>query len=244
MGAQWKHAGRQASNNKKGQIVGKLVKEIIVSTKLGGPDPAGNFRLRSALEDARKNSVPRDTIDRAVKRGAGLLDDPVTYETMTYEGFAPHQVPVMVECLTDNRNRTAADVRVLFRKGQLGAAGSVAWMFDRKGVIEAHSTQTGVDLETVAIEAGADDVTPIKAGEGQPTGGTMARFICGTSDLDAVSKALAAVNWNVLTSEMSYLAKNFVELDEAKMKEVGEFLGEIDDHDDVHRIYVGLKPQE
>lgn len=242
MGAQWKHAGRQTAANKKGQIVGKLVKEIIVSAKIGGPDPAGNFRLRSALEEARKNSVPRDTIDRAVKRGAGLLDEPVTYETITYEGFAPHQVPVIVECLTDNRNRTAADIRVVFRKGQLGAAGSVAWMFDRKGIVEAHIAQT-VDAEEAAIEAGADEVTNIKPGEGQPTGGTLARFITGPTDLDAVSKNLAKAGWNVLSSELSYLPKNYVELDDSKMKEVLEFLDSVDDNDDVHRMYVGLKPQ-
>jgi YebC/PmpR family DNA-binding regulatory protein len=243
MGAQWKHAGKTAATNKKGQVIGKLVKEIIVAAKLGGADPAANFRLRGALEDARKNSVPRDTIDRAVKRGAGLLDDPVVYETITYEGFAPHQVPIIVECLTDNRNRTAADIRGVFRKGQLGAAGSVAWMFDRKGVIEAHIAQE-VDMEEAAIEAGADEVTAFKPGEGQPTGGTLARFITGPTDLDTVSKNLAKAGWNVLTSELSYIAKNFVELDEAKMKEVTDFLEGVDDNDDVHRMYVGLKPQD
>jgi YebC/PmpR family DNA-binding regulatory protein len=243
MGAQWKHSLRQAANNKKGQIVGKLVKEIIVSAKLGGPDPEANFRLRGALEEARKNSVPRDTIERAIKRGAGLLDDPIVYETIVYEGFAPHQVPVIVECLTENRNRTAADIRVAFRKGQLGASGSVSWMFDRKGVVEAHSTQTGVDLEGVAIEAGADEVSALKPGEGQPTTGTLARFITAPTDLDSVSKALAKAGWNVLSSELSYLAKNFVELNADQLKEVSDFLGEIDDNDDVHRMYVGLTPQ-
>jgi len=244
MGAQWKHAGRQQAANKKGQLVGKLVKEIIVSAKMGGPDPAANFRLRAALEDARKNSVPRDTIERAIKRGAGLSDDPVQYETIMYEGFAPHQVPVIVECLTDNRNRTAADVRSLFRKGQLGSSGSVAWMFDRKGVVDAHSTNTGVDLESVAIEAGADDVQPLKPGEGQPTDGTLARFTCGMTELDTVNKFLSSNGWDILVSELSFLAKNFVDLNDEQMKEVSEFLGDLDDNDDVHRLYVGLKPQD
>jgi YebC/PmpR family DNA-binding regulatory protein len=244
MGAQWKHAGRQSAANKKGQIVGKLVKEIIVAAKLGGPDPAANFRLRGALEDARKNSVPRDTIERAVKRGAGLLDDPVQYETILYEGFAPHQVPIIVDCLTDNRNRTAADVRGLFRKGQLGSSGSVAWMFDRKGVVEAHHKDKGIDLDTVAIEAGADEVQALKPGEGQPTDGVLARFTCGVAELDTVNKFLNSNGWNISSSELSYIAKNFVDLNDEQMKEVSEFLGEIDDNDDVHRIYVGLKPQE
>lgn len=244
MGAQWKAAGKAINTAKKGAIIGKLVKEIIVAAKLGGPDPAANFRLRGALEDARKNSVPRDTIERAVKRGAGLLDEPVNYETIVYEGFCPHQVPIMVECLTENRNRTAADIRGVFRKGQLGSAGSVAWMFDRKGIVDAHSAQTGIDLESVAIEAGADDVVSFKPGEGQPTTGTLARFTCAVTELDTVNQFLSKNGWNVLSSELSYIAKNFVDLTPAQMKEVGEFLEGIDDNDDVHRIYVGLKPQE
>jgi YebC/PmpR family DNA-binding regulatory protein len=244
MGAQWKHAGKQTASNKKGQIIGKLVKEIIVAAKLGGPDPTANFRLRGALEDARKNSVTRETIDRAVKRGAGLLDDVVEYETILYEGFAPHQVPIIVDCLTDNRNRTAADVRGLFRKGQLGSSGSVAWMFDRKGVVDAHTKDSSLDLDTVAIEAGADEVVTFKPGDGQPTDGTLARFTCAVTELDTVNKFLNGSGWNILSSELSYIAKNFVELNDEQMKEVGEFLSEIDDNDDVHRIYVGLKPQE
>lgn len=244
MGAQWKQAGRTANANKKGMIVSKLIKEIVVSVKLGGPDPAANFRLRGALEEARKNSVTRDSIDRAIKRGSGQTDDNVVYETIVYEGFCPHQVPIMVECLTDNRNRTAAAVRVLFRDGQLGSAGSVAWMFDRKGVVEAHHKDKSMDLETVAIEAGADEVVSFKPGEGQPTDGVLGRFTCGVSELDGVGKFLNSNGWNILSSELSYIAKNFVDLNAEQSKEVGEFLEGIDDNDDVHRIYVGLKPQE
>jgi len=240
MGAQWKAPLKAAAAAKKGAIIGKLTKELIVAAKLGGPDPASNFRLRGAIEDARRASVPRDTIERSIKRGAGLLDDPIVYETILYEGFAPHQVPLIVECLTENRNRTAADVRVLFRKGQLGSSGSVAWMFDRKGVIEAHHTDASIDPETAAIEAGADEVSILTPSEGQPTGGMLARFVCAPADFDAVNKALSSMGWNVLNSELSYLAKNKVELSAEQMKEVSDFLGEIDDHDDVHRIYVAL----
>src|SRR5436305_4052671 len=114
MGAQWKQAGRVANSTKRGALIGKLVKEIMVAAKMGDPNPENNSRLRAAVEAARKASVPRDTIDRAVKKGAGLLDEQVVYETITYEGFAPHKVPVIVECLTDNKNRTASDIRVLF----------------------------------------------------------------------------------------------------------------------------------
>jgi YebC/PmpR family DNA-binding regulatory protein len=244
MGAQWKQAGKAVANAKKGAIIGKLTKEIIVAAKLGGPDPGANFRLRGALEDARRNSVPRDTIERAVKRGAGLLDEPVEYETILYEGFAPHQVPVIIECLTDNRNRTAADIRGVFRKGQLGNAGSVAWMFDRKGIAEAHHAGTDLDLESVAIEANAEDVVSFKAGEGQPTTGTLARFTSAATDLDLVNKYLSQNGWNVLNSELSYLAKNNVDLDETKLKDVTDFLENADDNDDVSRIYVALKPHE
>ncbi len=240
MGAQWKAPLKAAAAAKKGAIIGKLTKELIVAAKLGGADPASNFRLRGAIEDARRASVPRDTIERSIKRGAGLLDDPIVYETILYEGFAPHQVPIIVECLTENRNRTAADMRVKFRKGQLGSAGSVAWMFDRKGVVEAHHTDASIDPETAAIEAGADEVSKITPGEGQPAGGMLARFLCSPADFDAVNKALTAQGWNVLNSELSYLAKNMVDLSADQLKEVSEFLSEIDDHDDVHRIYVAL----
>ena len=244
MGAQWKAAGRAANANKKGMLVSKLIKEIVVSVKLGGPDPDGNFRLRGALAEARKNSVTRDAIDRAIKRGSGQTDDTVTYETIVYEGFCPHQVPIMVECLTENRNRTAGDIRGVFRKGQLGTSGAVAWMFDRKGVVEAHFTDADADIETVAIEAGADEVVKVKPSEGQPTDGVIARFTCAMTELDTVNKFLNENKWNILSSELSYIAKNFVDLSDDQMKEVGEFLEGVDDNDDVHRIYVGLKPQE
>ena len=244
MGAQWKAPLKAAANAKKGAIIGKLTKELIVAAKLGGADPASNFRLRGAMEDARRASVPRDTIERAIKRGAGLLDEPINYETILYEGFCPHQVPIIVECLTENRNRTAADMRVKFRKGQLGSLGSVAWMFDRKGMVEAHHTDAAVDLDTVALEAGADDVASFKPSDDQPKTGILARFLCAPNELDVVNKALTAQGWNILNSEMGYFAKNFVDLNPEQAKEVGEFLGELDDYDDVHRIYVGLKPQE
>lgn len=238
MGAQWKHAGQQSNASKRGAIISKLMKEIMVAAKLGGHLPESNARLRAAMESARKQSVPRDNIERAVKKGAGLLDEKVIFETIVYEGFTPHQVPVIVECLTDNRNRTAADVRVLFRKGQLGASGSVAWMFDRLGVVEATHPNRDQDLETVAIEAGAENVEPL---EDATPGQLGARFFCATTDLDSVSKYLTAAGWALSMSEMSYLAKNFVELDATKKEEVTKFLGDIDDHDDVHRLYVGMK---
>ena len=135
MGAQWKQKGREISALKRGQLFGKLAKEIIVAAKLGGADPDLNARLFVAVEAAKKHSDPRDTIERAIKKGAGLTGETVNYELVTYEGFAPHKVPVIVECLTDNRNRTAPDIRMLFKNGHLGAMGSVKWMFDHLGVV-------------------------------------------------------------------------------------------------------------
>src|SRR5713101_6331416 len=137
MGAQWKQKGREISALKRGQLFGKLAKEIIVAAKLGGADPDLNARLFVAVEAAKKHSVPRDTIERAIKKGAGLTGEQINYELITYEGFAPHKVPVIVECLTDNRHRTAPEIRHLFRTGALGNPGSVGFFFDHMGVVEA-----------------------------------------------------------------------------------------------------------
>jgi YebC/PmpR family DNA-binding regulatory protein len=134
MGAQWKAKGKEAAANAKGRIFTKLAKEIMVAAR-NGANPDMNPRLRLAVEQAKKASMPKDTLERAIKKGAGLLDEGVNYEKLTYEGFAPHRVPVIVECLTDNANRTASNIRVLFRKGQLGALGSVSWDFDYLGMI-------------------------------------------------------------------------------------------------------------
>jgi YebC/PmpR family DNA-binding regulatory protein len=240
MGAQWKQKGREASALKRGQLFGKLAKEIVVAAKIGGADPDLNARLFAAIEDAKKHSVPRDTIERAVKKGAGLTGEQVNYEHVTYEGFGPHKVPVIVECLTDNRHRTAPEIRVLFKAGQLGAVGSVAWMFHHVGLVEAHHENAGQDLETVAIEAGAQNVEPLDAAE-VPAGRTGARFYCDRTDLDTVSKFLAKTGWTVTASEMSYVAKNLVEVPEAHRPEVIAFLTALDEHADVHRVYTALK---
>lgn len=240
MGAQWKHAGKMDAANRKGKIVGKLVKEIMVATKMGGPDPTGNARLRAALEDARKNSVTKDAIERAIKRGSGQTDDGVSYSTLTYEGFAPHQVPVIVECLTENNNRTAGEIRVLFRKGQLGNSGSVAWMFDRVGLVEATIQKSNVDIEEAAIEAGAQNVEAMDK-EDVPDGSTGAVFYAEPTDLDAVNKALTEKSWAVSKAELGYVAKNLVELAPEARKEVEQFLGDINDYDDVHRVYTAIR---
>lgn len=239
IGAQWKHAGRLDTASRRGLIFGKLCKEIAVSARIGGPDPDGNSRLRAAIEAARKQSVPRDTIERAIKKGAGIGDDQTIYETVVFEGFSPHKVPVIVECLTDNRNRTSSDVRVLFRKGQLGAMGAVAWMFDRLGIIEAAHEGT-VDPEEHAIEAGAQDVEFLEK-EDVEDGYTGARFYTAIEDVDTVNKALTNAGWKVSKAELGYRPKSYVELNAEARKEVESFLGDIEDCGDVHRVYAGLK---
>src|SRR5512141_1439694 len=167
MGAQWKAKGKAQAADARGKLFGRLAKDIMVAAR-NGADPATNSRLRLVMEQARKVSMPKDTLERAVKKGAGLTGEVVNFERVVYEGFAPHQVPVMVECLTDNVNRTASEMRVLFRKGQLGASGSVAWDFAHVGMIEAEPSAAGADPELAAIEAGAQDFEP-----GQEDGVTM-----------------------------------------------------------------------
>jgi YebC/PmpR family DNA-binding regulatory protein len=231
MGAQWKTAGKLASSAAKGKIFSKLAKEIAIAAKAGA-DPAMNARLRAAVESAKKASMPRDTLERAIKKGAGLLDETVTYETVTYEGFAPHRVPVIVECLTDNKNRTATTVRVLFRKGQLGTSGSVSWDFQHVGLVDASADSA--DPEEAAIEAGAQDFEP--DGEGG------FRFYTEPTDLDAVSKALSGRGWTVATIRLGWRPKNRMKIEDAAARaEVESFLQDLDADDDVQHIYVGLE---
>jgi YebC/PmpR family DNA-binding regulatory protein len=232
MGAQWKQKGREAAANAKGKVFSKIAKEIIIAAR-SGADPANNSKLRMALEAARKASMTRDTIDRAIKKGAGLLDGPVQYDSVTYEGFAPHQVAVIVECLTENKNRTSADVRVLFRKGQLGASGSASWDFTRLGAIEASPPEGGADADEAAIESGAQDL------ESDGEGGTV--FYTEPTDLDAVSKALTERKWTVSSAKLIWKPKNPVTtLDATQRAEVEAFLADIDDNDDVQAVFPAL----
>lgn len=240
MGAQWKQAGREANAQKKGQLVNKLVREIAVAAKLGGPDPDSNPRLQAAVEKARKASVYRDTIERAIKKGSGQGDDKMTFELVTYEGFAPHKVPVVIECLTDNRHRTAPEIRNIFKAGSLGSPGSVGFFFNRLGVVEATHPDSKREAETDAIELGAQEIEPLEPEE-IPEGQQGARFLTEIKDLDTFSKALKAAGWNIVSSEIRYLAKTFPELDPAARKEVADFLNALDDHDDVHRVYAAMK---
>jgi YebC/PmpR family DNA-binding regulatory protein len=231
MGAQWKHAGRLASSSAKGRIFSKLAKEIAVAAKAGA-DPTLNASLRAVVEAAKKVSMPRDTVERAIKKGAGLLDEKVEYETVRYEGFGPHRVPVIVECLTDNNKRTSTNIRHHFRTGQLSA---VAWDFAHVGIVDA-SPPENADLEEAAIEAGAQDV--------DATGADMeggARFYTEPADVDAVAKALSSTGWTVAAMRIGWRPKNPLTLeDPAARTEVEQFLHELDEDEDVQYIYAAL----
>ena len=237
MGAQWKAKGKAQAADARGKLFGRLAKDIMVAARAGA-DPASNSRLRLVVEQARKVSMPKETLERAIKKGAGLTGEAVHFEHVMYEGFAPHRVPVMVECLTDNVNRTAPEMRVLFRKGQLGTSGSVSWDFDHVGLIEAEPAAgaTGAEPELAAIEAGAQD---FEAGDDE--GVTL--FITDAADLDLVSRALPAQGFTVLSAKLGYRPKNPIDpasLSAADLEEVEAFLAAIDGNDDVQNVFVGL----
>ncbi len=235
MGAQWKAKHKDLAANAKGRLFGKLAKDLMIAARHGA-DPAANARLRLVVEQARKVSMPKDTLERAIKKGAGLTGESVHFEHAMYEGFAPHRVPVMVECLTDNVNRAASDMRVLFRKGQLGTSGSVSWDFDHLGMIEAEPATPGADPEMAAIEAGAQDLEP-----GDEEGTTL--FLTDPADLDVVSRALAGQGFTVLSAKLGYKPKNPVDpstLSAEQLEEVESFLAAIDANEDVQNVYAGL----
>jgi YebC/PmpR family DNA-binding regulatory protein len=241
MGAQWKQKWRELAADQKGKLVGKLTREIQVAARLGGADPDLNARLYAAIAAARKQSVTRDSIERAIAKGSGVGGDPVNYVTVMFEGFAPHRVPVMVECLTDNNNRTSNEVRMLFKAGSMGTPGSVAWMFDHCGLIEGQHTDKALDIEVAALEAEADNVEPLELDEEDAAGHIGARFFCGSTSLDLVTKALKAAGWVITTSELHYQPKDYPELSEGQHDEVASFLQNIDGNADVHRVYAALK---
>ena len=234
MGAQWKAKGKAQAADARGKLFGRLAKDLMMAAR-NGADPAANSRLRMVLELARKVSMPKDTVERAIKKGAGLTGEAVNFDRVMYEGFGPHRVPVMIECLTDNVNRTASDMRVIFRKGQQGTSGSVSWDFDHVGMIEAEPTSKDADPEMAAIEAGAQDLEPGDEG--------TTLFITDPADLDLVSRALPTQGFNVLSAKLGYKPKNPIDpasLSAEAMTEVEEFLATVDECDDVQNVFVGL----
>src|SRR5436190_9423594 len=179
MGRQWLHAKRAVASLKKAQATGKIVREMMVAAKMGGADPESNARLAAAVEKARKESVSRDVIERAIKKGAGIGNEKLTMEHIVFEGYAPHKVPIIVEVYTDNVNRTAPEIRLIFRRAQLGTTGSNKFLFDQVGIVEAYQENLQADLEAAAIEAGANEVEPLthERNDDIPENSAGARFL-------------------------------------------------------------------
>ncbi len=201
------HAKRLVASLKKSKSTGKLVKEISVAAKLGGGDPEMNARLFAAIEKAKKESVTKDAIDRAIKKGAGTGDEKLVLEHVVYEGYAPHKVAVIVEAMTDNSNRTGPEIKVIFRKGQLGNAGSNKFLFDAVGIVEAYTNAAVEDLEAVAIEAGANEVEELTNEENEdiPEDAIGGKFLTDRMAIHEVSEWLKQNGWSVITSEPGFI---------------------------------------
>jgi YebC/PmpR family DNA-binding regulatory protein len=224
-----------AADAKRGQLFSKLSRAIIVAAKEGGGDPANNMSLQNAIEKAKSYSMPKDNIDRAIAKGSGADADAEAFETIVYEGYGPEGVAVIVEALTDNRNRTAADVRHLFAKhgGNLGTAGAVAWQFDRRGVVVVPSE--GVDAEElllVAADGGAEDIEQ---------DGTVFQVTSAPEALAAVRQAIQGAGFSVDSAELMLVPKTTVEIgDEQKARQVMRLIDALEENDDVQDVYANF----
>ena len=224
-----------AADAKRGKLFSKLARAIIVAAKEGGPDPANNLALQNAVEKARSYSMPKDNIERAIARGAGEGQDAANFETVVYEGYGPEGVAVIVEALTDNRNRTASEVRHAFTRhgGSLGATGAVAWQFERRGVVLVPAA--GVDEEELflaAADAGADDVA---------RDGDVFEVTSAPESLAAVREAIEAAGFAVDSAELSMIPKTTVSVDdEVKAKSVMRLIDSLEDNDDVQDVYANF----
>ena len=234
MGKGWKNPIKAANAAKKGMEFSKLAKEIQVAAKLGGADPDMNSRLRLAIDAAKAKSCPKDTIEKAIKKGAGLLEGESQPEEVLYEGFGPAQAGILVECQTDNRARTATDIKVIFNKnkGRLAEAGSIAWMFERVGLLEGFHTNRDLDIEEEAIEAGASDVETLEM-----EAGLGASFYTAPDELDIVRKALIERGWTIEVMELSYRPKNTTDIGEEDRTDLADLLEKLDDNEDSFRVY-------
>jgi YebC/PmpR family DNA-binding regulatory protein len=224
-----------AADAKRGKLFSKLSRAIIVAAREGGGDPAGNLALQNAIEKARSYSMPKDNIDRAIAKGAGTDADADAYETVLYEGYGPSGVAVLVEALTDNRNRTAADVRHLFAKndGNLGATGAVAWLFERTGLVLVDASGVDEDeLMLAAAEGGAED---IERDESQ------FRITAAPEDLAGVRAAVEAAGFTVDSAEVTMLPKTTVEVDdESAAKKIVRLMDALEENDDVQDVYANF----
>jgi YebC/PmpR family DNA-binding regulatory protein len=222
-----------AADAKRGKVFAKLIRQVEVAARQGGGDVASNPTLRTMYQKARDASVPLDTIDRAVKRGTGELEG-VTYEQITYEGYGPHGVALLIEVLTDNRNRTGAEIRTLFKKadGSLAEPGAVAWQFERKGSVLVDRGVDEEELMLAALDAGADDI----ADDGEAW-----RVTTPPSDVNAVRAALEEAGMKVTSSDLVMVAANLVPLDSASAaKAVLNLIDVLEDNDDVQAVHANF----
>lgn len=220
----------------RGRIFTKLAKEIIVAAKQGGPDPDVNFRLRMAIQKARSQNMPADNIERAIRRATGEEAD-TNYEELVYEGYGPAGVAILLEISTDNRNRTAAEIRHIFsrRGGSLGESGCVAWMFDQKGRIVVDLEKAGLDEDSLmlrAIESGAEDM---EVDDG------VATILCSPSELESVQNALSADGVVVDSAEVVRIPKTTVEVDGDNAPKVLQLIEDLEDNDDVSAVYANFE---
>jgi YebC/PmpR family DNA-binding regulatory protein len=224
-----------AADAKRGQLFSKLSKAIIVAAKNGGGDPLNNLSLQNAIEKAKSYSMPKDNIDRAIAKGSGADADADAFESITYEGYGPEGVAVIVEALTDNKNRTAADVRHMFSKhgGNLGTDGSVSWQFERRGVVVVPAEGIDEDeLFLAAVDGGADDIE---------RDGDVFQITSASEQLAAVRGAVEAAGFGVDSAELSLVPKVTVAVDdEAKARQVMRLIDALEDNDDVQDVYANF----
>jgi len=224
-----------AADAKRGKLFSKLSRAIIVAAKEGGGDPSGNLALQNAIEKAKSYSMPKDNIDRAIAKGAGTDADAASFETVVYEGYGPSGVAVIVEALTDNRNRTASDVRHTFAKndGNLGTSGAVAWLFERRGIVMVEAAGADEDeLTLAAAEGGADDVA---------LDGTTFTVSCDIANLAEVRAAIEAAGFTVDSAELTMVPKTTVEVaDENEAKKILRLIDQLEDNDDVQDVYANF----
>ncbi len=231
-----KHA-KGIADAKRGQLFTKFIKEISIAAKMGGGDPASNPRLRTAMLKAKAASMPKDNIERAIKKGTGELGA-TSYEELVYEGYAPGGVAVLVEVLTDNKNRAAANVRNFFTKngGNLGTSGSVSRMFDRKGVIEYDAEKVSEDeIMEVALDAGADDIQ---------TDDGVITVTTDPSAFDKVLEALQAKNFESLSAEVSMVPQAYTSVDADTAKKVAKLVSKLEEDEDVQNVYTTVEYPE
>jgi YebC/PmpR family DNA-binding regulatory protein len=220
-----------AADARRGKLFSKLSRAIIVAAREGGPDPAGNLALQNAIEKARSYSMPKDNIERAIARGSGADSDAQAFETVVYEGYGPSGVAIIVEALTDNRNRTAADVRHLFSKhdGNLGGSGAVTWLFERRGVVLVGADVDEDELTLAAAEGGADDVS---------RDGSSFQVVADPENLTAVREAIEGAGFSVESAELTMVPKTTVEVaDEASAKKILRLMDALEESDDVQDVY-------